>query len=200
VIRLLIILPLSVIAIIIGISLYLQPNDIASCNEAVGSSSPCLPVDAVVTISGGDTNARTDKAIQLYKSGWSDKLIFSGAAEDKTGLSNAEAMKQRALQASVPASAIIIDELSETTKQNAENAKTIFDTNEIKTIILVTSGYHQRRASLEFHKYAPNVKVLNHPVSSDQDWSWLWWTGPRGWTLAVTEIFKNIVFHFGVSQ
>jgi uncharacterized SAM-binding protein YcdF (DUF218 family) len=109
-------------------------------------------------------------------------------------------MKVRAVQAGVPTSVIIIDELSETTKQNAENSKIIFDKNDIQSIILVTSGYHQRRASLEFHKYAQDVTIINHSVSSDQDWSWLWWTGSRGWTLAVTEVFKTILFNFGDSQ
>jgi uncharacterized SAM-binding protein YcdF (DUF218 family) len=200
VIRLLIFVPIVIIALIVGISVYLQPDNLRSCNDQVGTSAPCKPVDAIVAISGGDTNARTDEAIRLYKNGWSDTLVFSGAAKDKTGLSNAEAMKLRAVQADVPVSAIVLDELSETTKQNAENSKAIFDEKNIKSIILVTSGYHQRRASLEFHKYADNVTVMNHPVSSDRDWSWLWWTGPRGWTLAVTEVFKTILFHFGVSQ
>lgn len=199
-IRFLLVIPLVIAALIIGISIYLQPNDLATCNDVVGTSDPCQKVDAIVAISGGDTNARTDEAIHMYKNGWSKTLVFSGAAEDKTGLSNAEAMKRRAIQADIPSSAIILDELSETTKQNAENSKTIFDANNIKTIILVTSGYHQRRASLEFHKYAENVTIMNHPVASDQDWSWLWWTGPRGWTLAVTEVFKTLVFNFGVSQ
>lgn len=199
-IRFLIIVPLFIIALIVGISFYLQPNDLATCNDIVGKSDPCEAADAIVAVSGGDTNARTDEAIHMYKNGWSDTLIFSGAAEDKTGLSNAEAMKRRAIESGVPSTAIVLDELSETTKQNAENSKTIFETRNIKKIILVTSGYHQRRASLEFHKYAENVKIMNHPVASDQDWSWLWWTGPRGWTLATTEIFKTILFHVGVSQ
>lgn len=199
-IRLLIIFPILTIALIVGISLYLQPDDLRSCNDQVSTSSPCEPVDAIVAISGGDTNARTDEAIRLYKNGWSQTLIFSGAAEDKTGLSNAEAMKIRAIQADIPETAILLDELSETTKQNAENSKTIFSDRSIKNIILVTSGYHQRRAGLEFNKYAENVTVLNHPVSHDHDWSWLWWTSPRGWTLAATEISKIILFHFGVSQ
>ncbi|MDB5167236.1 MAG: exported protein of unknown function [Candidatus Saccharibacteria bacterium] len=199
-IRFLIIFPLAVIAIIVGISFYLQPYDLSSCNDKVGTAAPCLPVGAIVAVSGGDTNARTDEAIRMYKNGWSKTLIFSGAAQDKSGPSNAAVMQARAISQGVPASAILVDELSETTKQNAENAKTIFDTHNIKTIILVTSGYHQRRASLEFNKRAPEVTVYNHPVGTEQDWSFWWWTNPHGWTLAVTELFKIVLFYFGVSQ
>jgi uncharacterized SAM-binding protein YcdF (DUF218 family) len=200
VIRYLIFFPLLIIGSIVAISIYLQPDDLRGCTEQVGTSAPCRPVDAIVAVSGGDTNARTDEAIQLYKNNWSKTLIFSGAAEDKTGLSNAAAMEIRAEAQGVPASAIVLDESSETTKQNAEDTSAIFVDRNIKSIILVTSGYHQRRASLEFHKLATNVTILNHPVGTDQDWSFWWWTNPRGWTLAVSELFKIVLFYFGVSQ
>jgi uncharacterized SAM-binding protein YcdF (DUF218 family) len=194
-IRYLIVIPAIIIGLIVAVSVYLQPNDLRTCEGVVGSTSPCAPVDAIVAVSGGDTNARTDEAIALYKKGWSDKLIFSGAAQDKTGPSNAAAMQLRALNAGVPESAIFLDEYSETTRQNAVNTVNIFTSENIDSIILVTSGYHQRRASLEFEKRAENVVVLNHPVTTDRDWSVWWWTNPRGWTLAISEIFKIIAFH-----
>lgn len=199
-IRLFIIFPLLVIITILGLGSYLQPNDLKDCQGIVSNVSPCQAVDAIVAVSGGDTNARTDKAIQLYKSGWAKLLIFSGAAEDKSGPSNAAAMRMRALAANVPSSAIYIDENSETTKQNAENTKNIFDQLKINSIILVTSGYHQMRASLEFNKRADNVTIYNDPVETDTDWSIWWWTNPRGWSLAFSELFKIVLFNFGVSQ
>lgn len=197
-IRWLISIPVLILATIIGLSLYLQPDDLRGCDDTVGTSGVCQKVDAIVAVSGGDTNARTDEAIRLYKNGWSNLLIFSGAAQDKTGPSNASAMRSRAIAAGVPESIIRLDEYSETTRQNAENSQTIFSNLGIKSIILVTSGYHQKRASLEFNKRAEGVKILNHPVSHDRDWSMWWWTNPRGWSLAVGELVKVIVFHFGV--
>ncbi len=197
--RYLIIFPLLLIAIILGLSIYLQPDDLRNCNDTVSTLSPCTAVGAVVAVSGGDTNARTDEAIRLYKNGWSDTLVFSGAAQDKSGMSNAAAMQARAISAGVPESSILLDEYSATTKQNAENVQTIFASRNIHSIVLVTSGYHQRRASLEFAKRASSVTVLNHPVSQDKDWSMWWWTNPRGWYLAVSELVKIIAFGFGVS-
>jgi uncharacterized SAM-binding protein YcdF (DUF218 family) len=187
-------------AAIIGISIYLQPDDIASCNGTTSSTEPCRPVDAIVAISGGDTNARTDEAISLYNKGWASTLIFSGAAQDKSGPSNAAAMQARAIAAGVPQSVIHLDEFSQTTRQNAENSQTIFSNLNIKSIILVTSGYHQRRASLEFNKRTVGIKIINHPVASDRDWSMWWWTNPRGWALASSELFKIVVFKLGASQ
>lgn len=184
-----------VIAIIVGISIYLQPNDLRSCDDTPSATIGCQTVDAIVAISGGDTNARVDWAIDLYKKGWSNLIIFSGAAQDKSGPSNAAVMKSLAVDAGVPSSNIYIDEYSETTVQNAQNVKTIFAEKGIKSVILVTSGYHQRRSSLEFNKRANDVTILNSPSKFDKDWSFSWWISPRGWWLAATEFVKIIIFY-----
>ncbi|MEI7539683.1 MAG: YdcF family protein [Candidatus Saccharibacteria bacterium] len=186
---------IPIIVIIFGISIYLQPDDLASCAKSPSNITNCQAVDAVVAISGGDTAARAKEAINLYQNGWAKFIVFSGAAQDKTGPSNAAVMKKIALSEGVSADNILIDEYSETTKQNAENTKTIFDENNIKSVILVTSGYHQRRANLEFSRHNNDVKILNHPVKTDKDWSFWWWITPYGWWLAVSELAKIISFY-----
>lgn len=178
----------------VGISMYLQPNDLKSCNISPSVTGDCKAVDAIVVVSGGDTNARLNEAVKLYKNGWTKVLIFSGAALDKTGPSNAAAMNQIAVNAGVPESSIYLDEYSTNTIENAANTKTIFKSLDIKSAILVTSGYHQRRASLEFNRRIKNVKILSHPVDSDKDWSFWWWITPRGWWLALSEVVKIIIF------
>lgn len=192
---------LALIIVIVGLSIYLAPNDLASCEAQPGYSAPCHPADAVVAISGGDTGARTYEAIRLYENGWAPKLIFSGAAHDKTGPSNAWAMSRQALAAGVPASDILIEEAGETTRQNAEKTQTILAENSISSVIVVTSAYHQRRASLEFKKLAGNiVTIRNHPISSDKHWSMWWWTTPFGWNLATSEFIKIIAFYIGQTR
>lgn len=194
-IRWLIGLAIFVLLIIFGVTFYLQPDELIKCGKIPSSVSGCQMVDAIVAVSGGDTQARTNEAVRLYKDGWSEMLIFSGAAQDKTGPSNASVMKDIALKSGVPETAIKLDEYSETTKQNAENSQGIFAELNIKSVILVTSGYHQRRAGLEFDKRAGDVKIINHPVTSDKDWGLFWWITPWGWWLAVSEFVKIIIFY-----
>ncbi len=175
---------------------YLQPTDFNGfCSDTPSSSCAISKVDAIVAVSGGDTEARTKEAIKLFQNGWADKLIFSGAAEDKSGPSNAKAMKIIAVGSGVPENVIYLDESSNNTKENAANVKEIFQDNQIKKIILVTSGYHQKRANLEFKKHASDVIVYNHPVISDKDWSGLWFVSPRSWILALSEMFKIGLFY-----
>jgi uncharacterized SAM-binding protein YcdF (DUF218 family) len=184
------------IGFIFGLSYYLQSNDLGKCETKPTNSTDCNGVDAIVAISGGDTDARAKHAIELYKNGWAKVLIFSGAAQDKTGPSNAAVMKKYAVDLGVPESDIRLDEYSENTKQNAENSQTIFTELSVKKVILVTSGYHQRRAGLEFSRRATDIQVINSPVLKDKDWSILWWLTPKGWWLAVGELVKIGVFYF----
>lgn len=188
------------LAVVFGIALprYLAPNDIAGCDLPT-TSGRCQSADAVVAISGGDTNARSHEAVKLYKAGWAKTVIFSGAASDKSGPSNAQAMKTDAEANGVPASAIIIDEAANTTHENATNVLAIAHTSHFSRLILVTSGYHQRRASLEFSKAsAGSVAIINHPVQSDNQWSNWWWATPIGWWLSGSELLKIGAFYAGI--
>lgn len=194
---------LKIIAIIVGIwllsagaiSWYLIPDNRLDCEERPSAKSGCGTVDAIVAVSGGDTTARTNEAIRLYHNGWAGKLIFSGAAADKSGPSNAEVMRDIALRAGVKSYDILLDATSSDTSQNAENTKSIFDQYNIHSAILVTSGYHAKRATLEFKRKAPAVIMRSHPVASDNQWSQWWWLTPHGWYLALSEVGKNMVFY-----
>lgn len=184
--------------IIIGLNAYLSPDNLAGCSGP--GSGACQKADAIVVISGGDTPARTNEAINLYREKWAPLIIVSGAAADKTGLSNAEAMKRQALASGVPSGNIIAEEVSETTKQNAEEVKKHIVPRGMRRIILVTSGYHMRRAQLEFTAQLPGVDVVAHPVASDKQWGSAWWLTPWGWWLALGELAKIGLFVVGGSR
>lgn len=197
--KFLIILFLSLAAVIISLSIYLQPDSFALCpdNGNPSTREGCKPVDAIIAISGGDTLGRTRHAVELYQEGWAPLLIFSGAAQDKSGPSNALAMRRAAIDAGVPSSAILIEENAENTEQNAANTNRLLELNSVSKVILVTSGYHQRRANLEFHRMLDkNITIQNSPTS-DKDWGWFWWLTPRGWWLAIGEFVKIIAFYAG---
>ncbi|HEY6737195.1 MAG TPA: YdcF family protein [Candidatus Saccharimonadia bacterium] len=162
-----------------GIGYYLSPQD------------QLAKSDAIVAISGGDTNARTTEAVNLYKDGWAKHLIFSGAALDPNSPSNAAAMAHAAEAAGVPASAIVLDEAAQNTRGNAAGVADIVKQQQYRSIILVTSPYHQRRASLVFHRALGNgVRILNHS-SYDQTWRRShWWATPISQSITYVELQK----------
>lgn len=185
---------------IVTVTMFLSSDNLRHCGSGPSDLRGCHPADAIIAVSGGDTVARTQSAIDLYHEGWAKTLIFSGAAYDKTGPSNAEVMRLQAIRQGVPKQDIIIEQTSENTTQNASFTAKIIRDNNIKSAILVTSSYHQKRTLLEFQAVVPDVEFRSHPSKGDNQWSVWWWTTPTGWYLAISEIVKIIVFYLGGSR
>ena len=78
--------------------------------------------------------------------------------------------------------------------------KKIVDSRKIEDVILVTSGYHMRRAQLEFSAQFNDVKIRSHSVASDKNWSSWWWLTPWGWWLAMGELMRIGLFALGLSR
>lgn len=170
---------------------------IAVSLAAIVGSGFCLsPQDdlqesnAIVVISGGETDQRIEEGVKLYQEGWSDLLIVSGAARDE-GISNALAMKQIAIQLGVPPQDIVLEEHAQDTTDNARYVQEIINELDLKSIILVTSPYHQRRAYLTFHYFlGRDIKIVNH---SARDSAWRkngWWADPWATRLTLSELQK----------
>lgn len=191
---------LMIVAVIAGIifaiSAFLGPDDLRGCPKGPDGSTACQKADAIIAISGGDTEARTFEAVRLYKAGWADRLIFSGAARDEKSPSNALTMKRQAIEAGVSANAIGIEELARDTAENASRTRQLAAEQGLKRVILVTSAYHQRRAGMEFKRVFSDTTILNHPVSNDRHWSEVWWLTPVGWWLALSELVKTAFVAF----
>lgn len=170
----------------------LSIDDLAGCDGPQMVDAKCAPADVIVAISGGDTDARAREAIELYQQGWAPMIIFSGAAQDKQNSSNAAVMRQMALSARVPSDAILLDEASVSTADNASQVRPIVQQRGFKRLILVTSPYHQRRASIEFNRKLGDLcTIVNHPTSTDRFWSAShWWATPWGIWLAGSELLK----------
>ncbi len=174
--------PLIILAgLLFGLGYYLSPQD------------DLAKADAIVAISGGDTTARTTEAVKLYQEGWAPHLIFSGAALDPNSPSNAAAMAHEAAGLGVPTSAILLDEAAANTRQNASGVAAIAQHQGYHSIILVTSPYHQRRASITFHRaLGPHVAIINHS-SVDNDWRRShWWATPYSRDLTLSELQKVV--------
>lgn len=158
--------------------------------------------DAIVAISGGETAERIEEAVDLYKANYAPVLIFSGAARDE-GTSNAQAMKLLAIKAGVPEENIFVEEKAQDTFENARFVREHVDSKNIKSIILVTSPYHQRRAYLTFRRFlGEKVKIINHS-STDSAWRKNgWWKDEWGKKLTFSELQKIILLPivFGLTK
>jgi uncharacterized SAM-binding protein YcdF (DUF218 family) len=169
----------TIVAVLVGVGHWLDLSD------------PLAHTDAIVAISG-DTGARAESAIALWKEGYAPLLIFSGGSSDPQSVASAELMKRAAVAAGVPASAIVVEGTSATTEENAQRVAELMKSRGLRSAILVTSPYHQRRAAILFEREFDRAALSfrNHPAD-DPDWdATLWWTREPSRSLTLVELAK----------
>jgi uncharacterized SAM-binding protein YcdF (DUF218 family) len=119
--------------------------------------------DAIVLLGGairgdthmgtlGDLNQQADRlvhAVALYKAGKAPRLLVTGGAEPGAR-SEAEIMYDLLQVMGVPASAILQEDKSRDTYQNALYTAAMLDKLGMHKILLVTSAFHMRRAEALF--------------------------------------------------
>jgi uncharacterized SAM-binding protein YcdF (DUF218 family) len=152
---------------------------------------PPTPSDAIVVISGDEQMARFEEGLTLYEHGYGKYLVFSGAAFDN-GTSNADVMRDLAVQRGIPATAILEEPLAEDTWGNAVYTRQILESHQLTSAILVTSPYHARRAKMTFDAaYTGSGIQLEVHSALDSQWRKLsWWKDPETRRLTWTELQK----------
>jgi len=153
--------------------------------------------DAIVAISG-DTGPRVRAAVGLWMQGYAEVLIFAGGASDPDSPSSGEIMKRQALTFGIPEDAILVEAESMTTDENAERVAVLMREAGLRSAILVTSNFHQRRASMhfarEFERYG--LTFRNRPADDPRWDPTLWWTDAAMRTLTSVELAKIAVESF----
>lgn len=170
--------------------------------HALAVEDPLRPADAIVALSG-DTGARMQTAVDLWKRRYAPVVIFAGASEDPNSVASGEIMKRQAVALGVPDRAILVEPASNTTEENAREVAILMKERGFVTAILVTSPYHQRRAADLFaRELGPaGMRFTNYPAR-DPDWDPnTWWLQEPARTRTVVELAKlslevaNSTFH-----
>ena len=141
-------------------------------------SQPVQKVDVIVVLGGGvgesgspgkSTIERARFAAELYKDGYAKHVIFSSGYVYK--YNDAENMKLIALSTGVSEKDIILEQKANSTYENAKFTKEILDAHNWSSILLVSSPYNMRRASLAYRKLDKNLKIIYTPVINPQFYS-----------------------------
>lgn len=151
--------------------------------------------DAIVVL-GGETVPRVAKGADLYKQGYAGLIIMSGGGNLTSRHSEADLMLFEAMDLGVPQSSVILERKSESTYENALFVKQIAQEKEIKSILLVTSSYHTRRARNIFTKVFRDTGVRIIMVSApDRKFSpSSWWQKHEGQQKALVEAANMVVY------
>lgn len=141
---------LSVWAALIGTALYValyEPSETAPEGAAIVALAGNVGANGVL---GGETEARVQKAVELYEAGAAPLLVMTGGPKTGNSPPLAEAMRDYAVAAGVPAEAILVDSASHSTLQNALFTSDFAELDKTAPIIIVTHRYHLPRANASF--------------------------------------------------
>lgn len=173
---------LLVVAGLVGLGHFLAVED------------PLVDADAIIAISGDD-GPRTETAVRLWKAQRAPLIIFAGSSLDPASAPSGELMKRDAVRMGVPENQVLVEPSSATTEENAIRVGDLMIAREINSAILVTSPYHQRRASILFDRQlsGTGVEFHNYPAA-DPEWDKnLWWTQEPSRSRTLVELAKLVV-------
>ena len=117
--------------------------------------------DAIVVLTGGQN--RLNVAIKLLEDGLAEKLYISGVDEKVT---RAELLNLLGSKKELEECCIESGNQAEDTVGNAIETLKWLENNNIKTLRVVTSLEHMPRAMVEFKRFIPKIKFIEHPVGS----------------------------------
>jgi uncharacterized SAM-binding protein YcdF (DUF218 family) len=168
----------AVEAIVLGCALYVlifRTNLAWWAAEPLKIAEPPRPADAIVVFAGGvgesgkaggGAQERLKQAIDLYKSGYARFLVFSSGYV--YSFREAESMRALAVDQGVPAGSIVLEQRASNTYENVKFVDDILRDHKWRSILLVSSPYHMRRALLVWRKQAPEVEVVATPAPTSQ--------------------------------
>ncbi|HSD65723.1 MAG TPA: YdcF family protein [Vicinamibacteria bacterium] len=128
--------------------------------------------DAAVVLAGDPDYERTRSAVRLLLGGQVGLLILTGG-EPGPG-DSATSLRDVALRAGVPAERIRMEQVSSSTRGSMEAIRPILEQEGIRSVAVVTSPYHQRRASWTARRTLRGVAVVSRPADP-AGWR------PEGW-------------------
>lgn len=173
------------------VGLVTLPLALAAVGHFLRLEDPLARADVIVAVSG-DTGARAETAVALWREGYAPLILFAGGSLDPDSPASAELMKRQAMREGVPDERILVEPSSATTAENAREVAAIMREHGLRTAILVTSPYHQRRAAIHFGRAfeGTDMRFRNYPA---RDGAWdpnLWWVRESSRTLTLLELAK----------
>ncbi len=172
-------------------------------------SAPLASADAIVVLSGSSTYIeRTQKAAELYHQGRAPLVLLTDDNQ-RGGWSSAlqrnpyfvERATDKLIEQGVPAEKIrIVPGLASSTHDEVLLIKDYTTSQPLRSILVVTSAYHSRRALRSFRQtFAGTGTVIGLepvPPGSQTPSPAFWWLRLQGWRSVGIEYVKLIYYWF----
>ncbi len=166
-----------------------------------GFTMPAAPdeaaakTDAIVVLTGGE--ARLEAGYELLKQDLAKRLFVTGVDPKVT---RPELLKRLGDPPAELASRIEFESQAVNTIGNASKTAAWFNSQNMKSMRLVTANYHMRRSRLLFQRAMPDARILAQPVIPKDLKVDDWWTTRHGTEVVSREMAKYFatLFHIPV--
>jgi uncharacterized SAM-binding protein YcdF (DUF218 family) len=129
--------------------------------DAYGLQDQARPADAIVilgsrvypgSLPGPALTRRTQHAAALFNQGLAPAIICSGGQASPETSAEAAAACNLAVTLGVPPAALLLEDQSRSTEENALDTAAIMAAHGWRTVVVVSDGYHLYRADLLFRR------------------------------------------------
>lgn len=177
-------------ALLLGVGTVLLALGYCRFAAAIDSQEPgSVPrTDAIVVVTGG--SQRVGDAIGLLGAERGSRLLISGVNERT---SREELAKLNPTARELLACCVDLDYRARNTIGNAIEARRWVRQHDFRSLLIVTSNYHMPRTLAEFAHAMPNLRLVPHPVVTDQIDTAGWWNRWATIRLLVPEYGKYLV-------
>ncbi len=153
---------------------------------------PPQRADAVIVLAGDPDYERTKTGARLVLDGQAPLLVLTGG-EPGPG-DSAQSLGDVALRAGVPAAQIRLERVSHNTHESLEAVRTILEQEGVRRAIVVTSPYHQRRATWAARRCLHGIEILSQPAEPSAWKPEGWWKTARGRSIVLDEYAKLVYY------
>ncbi len=147
---------------------------VALAIHAYGMQDQASEADVIVVLGAGLRRSgepgwaltrRSVHAADLYKRGIAPRVICTGGQAPNRPRSEASACRDVLLRYGVPSDAILLEDRSRSTEENARNSQQIMQAGGLEKAVIVSDSYHLLRAHLIFS--LEGIDAVTSPVPAE---------------------------------
>jgi len=148
-----------------------------------------VKADAVVVLAGG--KGRVEEGVRLYREQRGGYLFLIGVDP-----SVRKGDLYRPKPGDPSSEKVVLENASRNTLENAIYGRDVIMRADVRSIVLITSRYHMKRAAILFRNALPkDVAIYPYPVDS-KNLKEAWWSHGGSFHLLFSEFYKYCMFRF----
>jgi uncharacterized SAM-binding protein YcdF (DUF218 family) len=142
-----------------------------------------LKADAIVVLTGG--KGRVEEGVRLFRDSRAEFLFFVGVDP-----SVVKSDLYRPRPGDPPADKVVLEKSSRNTLENSIFGRDLLMRSGVRSILLITSRYHLKRASILFRNSLPaHITIIPYPVDT-VNLKESWWNHGGSFQLLFREFYK----------